>query len=662
MNKSTLKPFIYGLAGLACMLFSSLGYVAGHKYFSAAQIIGMSASLWQVLVAVLVIAAAGGIGESLLKFLDIDGLIRAGLTAAAGLIVLAVTILAWGSLVGTNSIFFGIFIVAINAIFYKNILAWFKNFGQLSATISGKPAKIIAAGVILILGGNLLVALAPPVEWDSLVYHYAIPSTYINLGRIAYLPDTMFWGMPQLTEMLYLPQISLAGPESAAVFGVLIAALAMIGILGYVKSKFDDIAAWTSIAALLSGASLTYTISTGYVDWVSILFGWATLVALNEWLEKQDQRLLLLAGVFCGGALGTKYTAGVILICSIFVLILMQKPRSWKTVFSSVFLLGLAATLASAPWWIKNFMGTGNPFYPFFIPSGAMDQTRLRLYQSLPAWKDWRAVIFLPWQATFMGFDGKEGFAATVGPLLVGLGPLAVINSKLKEPHQKTTIGITSIVAITGLILWGIGSRFSGLLIQTRLYFAIFPALAILAGAGIHAFWNLSSMGVRFGRLTWMLAMFMFGLNVFAFCSGMVTSINPFSYLLQGEDRNSYLLRRLGGYMLAMQSVKTLPDHSQVLMLWEPRGYYCQPLCDSDEVLDRWSSDSSKYFDSPAVMHAWKNQGYSHILIFNTGKEFIRTEDPQGASINWALLDATLKDLTVEKQIQGGIYTLYRLP
>ncbi len=154
MNKSTLKPFIYGLAGLACMLFSSLGYVAGHKYFSAAQILGMSASLWQVLVAVLVIAAAGGIGESLLKFLDIDELIRAGLTAAAGLIVLAVTILAWGSLVGTNSIFFGIFIVAINAIFYKNILAWFKNFGQLSATISGKPAKIIAASVILILGGN----------------------------------------------------------------------------------------------------------------------------------------------------------------------------------------------------------------------------------------------------------------------------------------------------------------------------------------------------------------------------------------------------------------------------------------------------------------------------------------------------------------------------
>ncbi len=349
----------------------------------------------------------------------------------------------------------------------------------------------MAAGTIFILCESLAVALAPPMEWDTLTYHFALPNAYLQNGHITYLADTMFWGMPQLTEMIYLPAIRIAGIEAAAVTGVLVGAVALLGLLGYVKSKFNNVAAWTAVAAVLAGGSLSWSLATGYVDWMGLLFGWSALAALTHWLEKQDRRMLILAGLFCGGAIGTKYSAGVVLIGAILVLGLMPRHQGWKTFISNIFILGLTAAITSSPWWIKNFLGTGNPFYPFLFPSGAMDQIRLNIYEKAPAWRDWRAVILLPWQATFLGIGGKEGFSADIGPLLVGLSPLAWINWKSRSQAQRTAILTAAIITAAGFVLWAVGSRISGLLIQTRLYFAFFAAWAVLAGAGMDAIWNL---------------------------------------------------------------------------------------------------------------------------------------------------------------------------
>ena len=142
----------------------------------------------------------------------------------------------------------------------------------------------------------------------------------------------------------------------------------------------------------------------------------------------------------------------------------------------------------------------------------------------------------------------------------------------------------------------------------------------------------------------------------------MLTFANPAAYIFRNVDQRTYLRNRLGAYSAAMESIHELPENSRVLMLWEPRGYYCQPVCDPDEIIDKWPSDSRKYADSPTITRAWKAQGYTHLLIYNTGKEFVRTEDPQGSFINWTLLDATLRNLRIEKQIEGGSYTLYKLP
>ena len=121
MNKTTVRVFVCGLAGLASLLLSSIGYLYGHKLFSAQNLVGIFSSLGQVLVAFLIIAMAGGIGERLLRHSDVSGLIRFGLAAALGITVLSIGILVLGATIGTNLITFVILILVVLAILHKDI-------------------------------------------------------------------------------------------------------------------------------------------------------------------------------------------------------------------------------------------------------------------------------------------------------------------------------------------------------------------------------------------------------------------------------------------------------------------------------------------------------------------------------------------------------------
>jgi hypothetical protein len=153
----------------------------------------------------------------------------------------------------------------------------------------------------------------------------------------------------------------------------------------------------------------------------------------------------------------------------------------------------------------------------------------------------------------------------------------------------------------------------------------------------------------------------MMGLNLLSTGLDLVRR-NPLAYVARLEDQDSYLKRQLGPFAGAMQAIESLPPESRVLMLWEARGYYCLPRCDSDEIIDRWYHDSHVYPGSSELISAWRAQGYTHLLIFNLGADFVRTRDPAGKSMDWNLLQATLAELTLDRTIAAGSYTLYRIP
>jgi hypothetical protein len=652
-----------GLLSLFWLLAVFVGYGYTHKPFLPEELVGGLLVIWRTLTAITILSLAGGIGMSTsLRKQVFSPLIQAVLAGALGLGIISISMLMIVATIGINFTLW-IFLIAAIIIFRKGILLWLKSFRDLKSfwQETGNAGRTAILLMMTILACQYLEALAPPFQFDALTYHLSIPKAYLQAGHLIYLPNNIFWGMPQLVEMLYTLAMYMGGTEAAPILGWWIGLLALIGLTGFTKSIFEQETAWVAAASIMAGSGLTTSLSSGYVEWASILYGLSVLICLSRWLVDEQISTLGMAGILAGMAIGIKYTNGIILIGGTVVILTLQKSVSLKKTLTNILCFGGMATIVMLPWLIKNLLATSNPFYPVFIPSGAMDATLLAFYQFKPFVQDWSRMILLPWQATIWGVDGGDGFSTSIGPLLLGLSPFALVYWRKLDPNQKAAVKTGFIILLVGFSVWAIGSQFRGLLIQTRLYFIIFPAWALLAAAGYASIAKINSHNIRFGKLadTFILLALLF--NTFSTIKATSAS-NPMAVILNLENRASYLIRQLGGYETAMQTLESLPGKPQVLMLWETRSFECLPKCDPDEIIGRWYDDWSVYQNSSSIIAAWKRQGYTHVLLNRNGADFVRKYDANAPGPEyWQGLQATLDALTPAWKNIGG-YQLYQLP
>jgi len=657
MSKQRFLLFMISLLWLTAVIG---GYYVSHKPITPQIVLAWLSHGWSLLAALMWLSLAGGLGARLYPASDTPPLTRLALQVAVGLGVWSVIALIWSGLIGIN-LGWALGMISLGgALLWRDVISWWRNWAALPPfwREAGSLGRGIALGVGLIFLFTLPVALAPPLKFDALVYHLSLPQETLLTGRLVYDPANMFWGMPQAAQMGYLLAMALGGAPAAAALGWLVGLTAVIGLLGFSSTRFGRRAGWVTVAALLGGYSLAASLSWAYVDWHTILFGFSALALLECCLAADDSRTLWLAGIFAGLAIGTKYTAGVVWLGGAVVLATAGKPSRFKLLL--IFTLG--AALAVFPWLSKNLAATGNPFYPFGYPAGAMTPLRLSLYQQQPIEGGWLDFFLLPLRATFYGVEnatllGRPGYNSSLGPLLLGLAPLALLwRGKAKEWGFVRRVGLFSLV---GWIVWGLGGRFYGHLIRTHLYFAIFPALALLAGAGFAALGNLRLPGVRTARLGGALVWLALGFNLVQIGEETLER-RAWEVLLGTRTPEQYQIDNLGWYAPAMEAVRDLPEGKRALLLWEPRGFYCAPRCDPDETLDHWMDALRTFGSATAVLDDWRARGYTHLLFYDLGVEFIRASDSRYQLSEWIALDGILADLPAVERFGEG-YTLYAL-
>ncbi len=643
------------------------GYYVIHKPMSPGLAFSLVRLAWQVGIALAIISVAGGIGRRFLSKISLHPLAALALQAGFGFGLLSLAMLAAGYAGLFRPLFTGLGLFVLGVLFWRDILSWWRNWRALGTLWQSSDWFGRSAGglVLLILGFTLLTALAPPLKFDALVYHLALPRHYLLEGRMVYVPQIMFWGMPQTAEMLYTWAMSLGGEPAAVVLGWLVGLVALLGLLGLTTDRLGVGPAWASLAALICGFTLSTGLAWGYNDWWVLLFGLGFLISLSLWLEDHSTGLLALAGLFAGIALSTKYTAGILLICGGVVIL-----WTWKSLgfgfrpLKSLFQFGLPAVLVVIPWLLKNWLATGNPFYPIVFPAGAMSSLRLALYQGGEVWGNWLDFVLLPVRSTLMGIEGGPGYNASIGPLLVGLGLAAVLSWPALDERQRLLVRLSTLVTLTGFLVWMVAGRFSSYLLQPRLYLSFFSALAVLAGAGYAGFSRLNLSGVRLGRVTGFLVLLVLGLNTFE--TGLQAIKQGAAKAVLGlSTPDQYLADNLGWFGPAMQSLNKLPVGSRVLMLWEARSLYCLPVCEPDEIIDRWLRDryegrSSTPASPEEILQSWKGTGYTHLLFHKLGADFIRSQSSSDQAGDWQALEALLRRLHLVQNI-GDTYLLYRI-
>jgi hypothetical protein len=390
------------------------------------------------------------------------------------------------------------------------------------------------------------------------------------------------------------------------------------------------------------------------------MFGLGMVVCLNQFLREKSGSNIFLSGLFAGLTFSTKYPAGVLFLCGFFVLsiyIWISKIRYFK--YISQYLLG--AVIFAFPWLIKNLVLTGNPVYPFFFASGAMDATRIAVYQRASPYGNLLDLFLLPIRATIQGIDGTNGYSVSIGPLFLALSILVLLGWEKIDEVDKVEIKFWGIFALTGVSIWAIGNQISGFLIQTRFYYALFPVFSILAAYG---FDNLEK---NMGSKKWMAslsqaAIILVLLLNFVQISKDLVKKGTLTYLFALENRQTYLENNLGWYALAMKELVNLTPESKVISIFEPRGYGCVPKCDPDEILDHWKFAYSKNADFQSIQLSWVKAGYTHVFVYQQGIDFLKSNpDPHHPDEELMELESFLTTLEIVNDYDG-VYRLYKIP
>lgn len=641
---------LLGLAWLAAIVSA---YYVLHKPFDAAFALSVVRAALDIILAAAIVAVAGGVGRRIVAAPHPEPLASLALQASLGLGLCSLGALAVG-LAGLFEPWVGWTALAVLLILLRrSILSWIGAWREVPASLGdgGGLAKGLAGLSILILAASLVEALAPPVHFDALVYHLTLPREFLAAHSVAAAGWNPYWGMPLGTEMLYTWAMALGRPQTAAVLGWMVGLLALIGVLGLGRG-LGRAAGWVGVAALLSGETLAASFAWAYADWSAALHGAALIIALDAWRRRPDWQKASLAGAMAGIAFGVKYSAAMGFVAGgVAMLLLLRERRLWKSLFA----YGAAAALLAAPWLLKNLLFTGALLYPFIGQSSWIDPRAQSFFRGDAGRGSLVRSLLTPFLASLEGVEGAPGFAASLGPVMMGLVPGVLLIRKSRAGAARNL----GVFVATGWIVWMGASRFSVQLSQSRLYYALYPAWAVLAGAGYAGLARVRLRRIRLSRLAG--ALVVLAITLSAVASGLGLLRNGSLRAVVGvEAESDYLARRLGAYQPAMESVQRLGPAGSVLTLWEPRGFYCRPACRPDTWLDTWFLARQSLGDPESILNAWAEEGVTHLLLYRSGMEFVRLGDPRYTAEDWSALDQMLAGLTLVRRFGDG-YDLYQV-
>jgi hypothetical protein len=660
-----MKPIYKIVLFLFWAVLLLTGYYYYHKPVLPDQIVQFFSSIYDLIISALILLVCAGLGRKLIRIQSTNSLADLAMQAALGA---GVAGLAWLGL-GETGLFHwwaaGLITILGLVFLRKEIRAWLQDWHGWIDIWRGcdRVGRWFIALALLLALNQLWVALAPPIKYDALTYHLALPKIYLSQGILVFTPENPYWGHPQLVEMLYTWAAALGRSSTAAAFSWWAGVICLTGLAGFTSQHFPSLtathqqkstAAAATVAFVLVGASARLMLGWAYTDLFSAWFGLALLQAFFCWLDTGDSRWLLWGGVFAGMAVSTKYTAGIAAIVffgGVWVIrgIRRLPVRSW------VISAGLAL-MVFLPWALKNTFTTGNPLFPYLVPTQWYSADRLASANLPPEGYQTFPQLVLPIYLTWAGVDSAPGPGTDLGPLLI-LFALPALFAYRNQPKIRF-LGLS--LAVAWMCISLAGWRF-GHLQQPRLYFVLLPALAVLSGWGWASVQAVTASGVRLGRIATAIAGIVLILAVWQDVSNTLVS-GAIQTVLGLQSREAYVENNTGAYFTAMQALsKNISSESRALLLWEARGFYAPVNATPDPWIDQWRSARRELGSWQAVTAKWKSQGYTHLVVNTSGMKFMREGDRALSAADWAAFDQLLASLPPPRQLAGQYYLLYEL-
>jgi len=463
---------------------------------------------------------------------------------------------------------------------------------------------------------HLPLLWAPPLEYDVLEYHLGAVAQYLRDGRISFLHQNLYAAMPQNGELLYLLGMVLGGGKynglpaaHALLFGAWLLSLCAVAALvarisracavGRVANP-PHIAVAPALAALLYALIPlgTQLVADFYVEHLQALFHLGALsAACAFWGERRAGirgrfGWLVLAGLLAGLACGTKYSAFLMTLLPLLILVPLLCALG-GSIYEALRAAAcvLAPVLAMlAPWLLRNLVAAGDPLYPL----GLVLRRRLLGGGTVPDRLD-------HFEAALRG--GSRSLAA-LGRALAQLWPGFSPRPKGEElgfwlknnecgPHLLLFAlpGFLSrlrgeLFLVAGFVILDLACWFLFTHRLNRFFFPALGPLAVLAGLGIARLWAVAR-SARFVGYPWYLALREL---VAAVAIALVLVFGPLPLLhvwllsqpaymagveeLQEAARQQFEKEGGASWFSAWEAINALPEGSKTLCLGDAQTFY----------------------------------------------------------------------------------------
>lgn len=416
---------------------------------------------------------------------------------------------------------------------------------------------LIAIPVVL----AFIASLAPTTAKDTLLYHFAVPKAFIAQGSSNFIQGNIasFLAlgveMQNVWAMLLGGFISLRVAETAAgVTSFAFFPMLLMAIFGWAR-ELELPRRWALIAALMVAAipSAYHVAASGYIDLAMALYITLAILALTKWWRTLENGWLIFVAAFLSAALSAKLTA--LFAIAAFALAITFRARQAQTddpgkvrgIFVRGFGALILAGIIASPWYLRTWMETGSPVFPFYMniwPGTATgwDVERSNLFQTMNAAYGGESktpldYLLAPWNLSVYAqpehaafFDGVLGVS-----FLLGLPILVWALWKFEMPVEaKIGAGISAIM----FVFWLFSSQ------QLRYLLPILPVIAIAISIALTKI---------FERRSPMYVVSKYAITLSAIGGILVSTAwflqkTPLRVALGGETRDEYLIRNIDYY------------------------------------------------------------------------------------------------------------------
>jgi hypothetical protein len=575
-----------------------------------------------------ILGACFGVGARVLRWLraDVPSLAEElPFAAAIGMGVLSYLMLVVGLLGWLHVWVAAVLLAALLLIGRKDARRLLRGAPRILAAATPRRAGpfLLSLFLLLVLILTLLGALAPAndSDYDSLVYHLAIPKIYVQDARIHFIPWLTHSSFPFTLEMLYTLGLLLRDQTLAKLFHFGCGWLLVCAIFAFGRRWWSARAGWLGATIFLAIPLLAWQMMTAYIELGVALYVFLAIFALARLFEERAEGRgfgwLWVAALCCGWALGVKMLAGAVLIFAVLALLAGLRAEGHRRLaVRHLVAFALIAVVIAAPWYVKSTIWTGNPVYPFFheIFDGRYWSTaRAQLYtaaqQEFGVGRGPLDFASLPWMLTMHPqefFDQPDRlrpfnvYVLAFGPLLLALLPALLAVGPVGRPGR-----LCLWFALLFTAIWFTLTQ------NGRYLIPMLPGLA--ACAGLAADRLLARRGIARAAATTALALgFMVGLYPTLLLAA------PGARVAVGlESRSEYLTRVSDTYRTFTAIAAATPPEARILLLGdEPRTFYL----DRDYLLgDHAEIFSPEDLATPSsFITALNSWGVTHIAIHSS--------------------------------------------